>query len=277
MKGAGAQVIHLQPVRGWAALKLGELWRNRELLYFMTWRDIKVRYKQALLGVGWAVLQPLLVVLVFSAIFGGLARLPSDGRAYPLFSMAGLLPWQLFQSGVQRASLSLVGNANLLTKVYFPRLIIPLSAAASALLDFAIALAVLCLPGLWFGLELQAAQVWLPLFAALVLLNALAVGIWFAALNVRYRDVQHALPFLLQVWLFVSPVAYSADLIPAGEWRLLFALNPISGAILGFRWALLGGPLPALQIALGTAVMMLMLVSGLFYFKRVEQSFADII
>ena len=220
------------------------MWEYRDLLYFLTWRDIKIRYTQTALGVAWAVLQPLLTMVIFSVIFGQLAGLPSDGIPYPVFSYAALMPWQLFSAGLTRASLSLVGDANLLTKVYFPRLIIPLAAVSAGLVDFAIGLVVLVGLMLAYGITPTWSILWLPVLIVFALLTALAVSLWLSALNVQYRDVQHMIPFLAQAWMYASPIAYSANLIPSGPARLLYGLNPMAGVIQGFRWALLGGSPP---------------------------------
>jgi lipopolysaccharide transport system permease protein len=258
-------------------LRLREIWRSRYLLFILTWRDVKLRYTQTVLGVAWAVLQPVLSMVVFSVIFGRLAGLPSEGVPYSLFSLAALLPWQLFAGALQRAGTSLVGNAGLVTKVYFPRLIIPLAAAAAGLVDFAIALGVLGGLMLYFRIHLTWAILWLPAFVILALLAALAAGIWLCALNVKYRDVEHALPFLIQIWLFASPVAYSAGLIPSGSWRIIYSLNPLAGVIQGFRWTLVGADPPGVMFLVSTAATILALASGLFYFQRMENTFADVI
>lgn len=262
---------------GWEALHLGELWEYRELLYFLTWRDIKVRYKQAVLGMAWAVLQPLITMIIFSLIFGQLAGLPSDGIPYPLFSFAALLPWQLFSGSLQRAGTSLVGNSNLLTKVYFPRLVIPLSAVLAGVVDFAFSFVFLVVLMLYYGILPTWNLLYLPVFILLAILTALAVGLWLSALNVQYRDVQHIIPFLIQAWMYGSPVAYSASLIPDGFWRILYSLNPITGVIQGFRWVLLGAEAPGLYLWPSVAIVMVLLVSGLYYFKRMEQTFADVV
>jgi len=267
----------IEPSRGWVSLRLRELWDYRELLFFLAWRDVTVRYKQAALGVAWAVLQPLLTMVIFSVIFGQLARLPSDGIPYPVFSYVALLPWQLFAGALQRAGTSLVGNANLLTKVYFPRLIIPISAVAAGLVDFAIAFVVLLGLMLWYKITPTWAILWLPLLVVLALLTALAVGLWLSALNVQYRDVQHAIPFLIQAWMYASPVAYSAGLIPSGKWRILYGLNPLAGVIQGFRWALLGGKPPDELMLVSVVMVIVLLVTGLFYFRRMERTFADVV
>ncbi len=278
--GASRTITHrvdIRAPRGWPSLRLRELWDYRELLYFLVWRDVKVRYKQAVLGVAWAVIQPLLNMVIFSVIFGGLAQLPSDGMPYPVFSYAALLPWQLFEGSLSRAGVSLVGNAHLLTKVYFPRLVIPLSALGAALVDFAIAFVVLLGLMAYYGIAPTWTVLWLFPLLLLALATALAVGLWFSALDVLYRDVGHMIPFLLRAWMYASPVAYSANLIPAGKWRLVYALNPMVGVIQGFRWALLGGNPPDALIAVSVVIVALALVSGLYYFRRMERVFADVV
>ncbi len=269
--------VVIQPESGWVALKFRELWQYRELLYFLIKRDVQVRYRQTALGVGWAVLQPLLTMAIFSVVFGRLANLPSDGLPYPIFSFAALLPWQLFSGALTRAGTSLVSSSNLLTKVYFPRLIIPISAVAAGLVDFAIAIVVLIVLMLFYGITPGAAVVWIPVLVLFALAAALAVGLWLSALNVKYRDVQHLIPFLVMAWMYASPVAYSANLIPAGKWRLLYALNPMAGVIQGFRWALAGGKAPDASIFVSVAVVVVLLFGGLFYFRRMERVFADIV
>ncbi len=272
-----ASTIVLEPSRGWSSLKLQELWEYRELLYFLTWRDVKVRYKQAALGVAWAVLQPLMTMVIFSLIFGRLAKLPSEGIPYPIFSYVALLPWQLFSGALTRASTSLVGNANLLTKVYFPRLVIPLSAIAAGLIDFAISFLVLLGLMLYYGIVPNWSILLLPILVVFTILTVLGVGLWLSALNVKYRDVQHLIPFLVQVWMFASPVAYSGELIPKGFWRIVYGLNPMAGVIQGFRWALLNGRPPDELMIVSIIMVVLLLVSGVFYFKRMEETFADVV
>jgi homopolymeric O-antigen transport system permease protein len=267
----------IAPARGWAPLNLRDLWKYRELLYFLTWRDIKVRYKQAALGVAWAVIQPILTMIIFSVIFGQLAKLPSDGIPYPVFSFVALLPWQLFAGSLQRAGTSLVGNSNLLTKVYFPSLIIPLSAVGAGLVDFAISFVVLLGLMLYYGIMPTWAIITLPLFVLLALLTAIAVGLWLSALNVPSRDVQQMIPFLIQAWMYASPVAYSAGLIPSGKWRIIYGLNPLAGVIHGFRWALLGTNPPDELMLVSIVVVVFLFVSGLYYFRRMEQTFADVV
>jgi lipopolysaccharide transport system permease protein len=263
-------------------LNLPALWAYRELVYFLTWRDIKVRYKQAALGVAWAIIQPVVHMVIFTLIFGRLAGLKTDAGVpqewYPIFSFAALLPWQLFQGALQRSGISLVGNANLLTKVYFPRLIIPFSAVAAGLVDFGFSFLVLAGLMVYYQVPFTWNLVWLPAFIALALAAALAVGLWLSALNVQYRDVQHMIPFLLQAWMYASPVVYSIDMIPAeGPWRLLYGLNPMTGVIQGFRWALLGSRPPDRLLVVSAVMVAALLLSGLFYFRRMERNFADMV
>lgn len=266
-----------EPTHGWLSLRLGELWHYRELLYFLTWRDIKIRYKQTALGVAWAVLQPLITMVIFSVIFGQFAKLPSDGIPYPVFSYVALLPWGLFSGALQRAGTSLVANANLITKVYFPRLVIPMSAVAAGLVDFVISFVVLLGLMLYYRISPTWMILTIPLFVLLAILTALAVSLWLSALNVKYRDVQYMIPFLIQAWMYASPVAYSADLVPTGPWRILYGLNPLAGVIQGFRWALLGGNPPDELMAVSVAIVLLLLVSGFYYFRRMERTFADVV
>jgi lipopolysaccharide transport system permease protein len=254
-----------------------ELWEYRELLYFLMWRDVKVRYKQTVIGVAWAVIQPLVTLVIFTIIFGRLARIPSEGLPYPVFAYAGLLPWHLFAGGLQRSIQSLVSGAPLITKVYFPRLIVPLASTFSATIDFAIAFVVLVLMAVGSGLMPTWRLIALPGSVGLTLLSALGVGLWLSALNVRYRDVGHAVPFLIQIWMYASPVVYPAALVPE-RWRLLYSLNPMVGAVEGFRWALLGKPVPDLQtVVASTGVAFLLLIWGLAYFRHMERTFADVI
>ena len=269
--------IVIEPSKGWVSLKLGELWQYRELLFFLIWRDVKVQYKQASLGVAWAILQPLLTMVIFSVIFGQLAKLPSEGTPYPVFCYAALLPWQLFSGALTRSTSSLVGNANLLTKIYFPRLIIPFSATMSGLVDFGVSFIVLLGLMLYYGIAPPSAVLWLPLLVLLVLVTALSVGLWLSALNVQYRDVQHIIPFVIQAWMYASPVAYSTELIPTGLWRILYGLNPLVGVIQGFRWALLGGKKPDELMMMSIGLVTTLLITGLFYFRRMEKTFADVV
>ena len=278
LKGkAESPEIVIEASSGWASLKLSELWEYRELLFFLTWRDVKVRYKQAVLGVAWAVIQPLMTMVVFSVIFGQVAKLPSEGIPYPIFSFVALLPWQLFSGTLTRASTSLVGNANLLSKVYFPRLVIPLSAIATGMVDFGISFVFLLGLMVYYSIVPTLTILWLPFLVLFVLFTALAIGLWLSALNVQYRDVQHMIPFLVQTWMFVSPVAYSTGLIPKGPWRIVYGLNPLAGVIQGFRWALLGGNPPDELMVASVIMVVVLLVTGLFYFSRMERTFADVV
>lgn len=270
-------VTFLKPAKGWLSIDFKELWRYRELIYFLTWRDIKVRYKQAVLGIAWAVLQPLMTMVIFTVIFGTLLKTPSQGIPYPLFSLTALLPWQLFASALQRSSTSLVGNANLLTKIYFPRLAIPMASIFAALVDFLISFVVLIGVMIYYRYMPGWNALWVPLLVLLALLTALAVGLWLSALNVQYRDIQQIVPFLVQVWMYASPIVYPIETIPEGVWRWLYSLNPMVGVIQGFRWALLGGTPPDLTLVISVAMVLILLVSGLYYFRRMEKTFADIV
>jgi lipopolysaccharide transport system permease protein len=274
---ADISVIRIEPSRSWLAVNLQELWAYRELVYFLVWRDVKVRYKQTVIGIGWTILQPLTTMVIFTVIFGNFAKIPSDGLPYPVFAYTALLPWDLFANALNRCTASLVGSANLITKVYFPRLIVPASAIISGIIDFAIAFVFLLGIMLWFHIVPSWHAIALPIFLLLALMTALAVGLWLSALNVRYRDVGHAIPFLIQIWMFLSPVAYPVSLVPE-KWRLLYSLNPMAGVIEGFRWALLGKESPDFKlIAVSTAVVVVLLLGGLVYFKRIERTFADVV
>lgn len=274
---AATSVTHIAPSRGWASLHLRELWEHRELLYFLAWRDIKVRYKQTLLGAGWAVLQPLLTMLIFSFVFGRLAKMPSDGIPYPIFSFAALVQWNLFASATSRASDSLVGNAPLVKKVYFPRLAVPLARVAACFADYLPAFVTLVLMMGYYRIAPGWHALWIPVFVALATAAALGTGLWLAALNVRFRDIGHVTPFLVQIWFFSTPVIYPTSLLPQ-RWRFLYGLNPMAGSIQGFRWALLGtGGISLLLIGLSCVVALVFLASGALYFRRMERHFADII
>jgi lipopolysaccharide transport system permease protein len=268
--------IVIRPSRGWIGLGALELWRHRDLAFFLVWRDLKVRYKQTAFGAAWAVLQPVLLMLVFTAFLGRIAGIGSAGIPYPLFALSGLVPWTLFAQSLSGASNSLVNNQNLISKVYFPRLLLPLSAVASFVIDFLIAATVLLIAMLLFGRVPQATFLWVPALGLYTVVVALAVGLWFAAINVRYRDVKYAIPFLIQLWLFASPVAYSSNLVPE-RFRVLFSLNPMTGVIDAFRWAAVGGPRPDTTFLFSAAATLAILVGGLAYFRRVERTFADTI
>ena len=270
-------VVVIEPARGWSALELRNLWDYRELLYFLVWRDIKVRYKQTALGAAWAVLQPVTTIVIFTLIFGQLARIPSDGIPYPIFSFSALLPWSYFAGAFGRSSGSVVASANLISKVYFPRLVVPLSGALGGVIDFGLAFLVLIGLMAWYGVLPTAAILLLPAFLLLAVAAALGVGLWLSALNVQYHDVQFVVPFLSQVWMYVTPVVYPASLIPE-KWRLLYSLNPMVGVVEGFRWALLGqGNVPATMLGSSTVVTLILLISGAFYFRRMETTFADVV
>ena len=270
-------ICRIEPSKGWAALKLGELWHYRELLYFLAWRDIQVRYKQTAIGVGWVVVQPLATMAIFTLIFGWLAKMPSDGLPYSIFSFTGLLPWNYFSQAFTRSGASLVANASLISKVYFPRLIVPLSAVVVPLIDFGVTFLALTGMMLWFSIAPTWQWLALPLFLSFAAISALAVGLWLAALNVRYRDVAHTIPFLVQFWMFASPVAYPASLVPE-KWRLLYGLNPMVGVIEGFRWCLLGtGTLDRGVLAVSAVMVLALLWGGIIFFKRMEKTFADVV
>ena len=271
------RVIEIEPSRGWAALDLQGVWEYRELVWFLIWRDIKVRYKQASLGIAWAVIQPVMTMLVFTLIFGRLAQLPSDGLPYPVFTFTALLPWQLFSGALTGSANSVVNSASLISKVYFPRLVIPIASVMATLVDFSISFGVLLGLMAWYGISLRLAVVVLPLLVMLALAIALAVGLWASALNVRYRDVRHVMPFVVQFWLLASPVAYSTSLITSPAWRAVYSLNPMVGVIEGFRWAVLGSTPPSVLVVPSVLVTGVLLATGLFFFRRTEASFADVI
>lgn len=274
---ASAHVVDITPTRGWAALNLREVWQYRELLYFLTWRDVKVRYKQTAIGAAWAVLQPFMTMVVFSIIFGRLAGVPSDGVPYPVFTYAALLPWTFFASALTQSGTSLVNNANLVSKVYFPRLVIPVAAVLAGAVDFAVAFVVLLGLMLFYGIVPGVAVLAVPLFLLLAFMVALGVGLWLSALDVKYRDVRYTIPFLTQFWLFATPVAYPSSLIPE-QWRLLYGLNPMVGVVEGFRWALLGQQAASGDLILVSIIVVVALfVGGLFFFRRVERDFADVV
>src|SRR6266566_1017586 len=268
--------FYIEPPKGWASIGLRELWDYRELLYFLTWRDVKVRYKQTALGAAWAIIQPLFMMLVFSLFFGRLAKVPSDGIPYPIFTFCALLPWQLFAHALTESSNSLVANERLITKVYFPRLVVPLAATLGGLVDFAVAFVILLAMMLYYGIVPAWAIVTLPAFILLAVLTALAVGLWLSALNVKYRDVRYTINFLIQFWLFATPVAYPSSIVPE-RWRPLYGVNPMAGVVEGFRWALLGSKPPGAMLAVSVAVVIVLLVGGLYYFRRMEQEFADVV
>jgi lipopolysaccharide transport system permease protein len=269
--------VILRPAKKWLGLDVKELWRYRELIYFLTWRDIKVRYKQAVLGIAWALLQPILTTLISTIVFGILLKVSSDGLPYPIFVMSALMPWQLFSTSLQKSSISLVGNANLLTKIYFPRLIIPVSSVLAVLVDFAISFCILIVMMFIYKIYPSWQIFWIIPLTLMAILTALAVGLWLSALNVQYRDVQHMVPFLVQIWMYASPIVYPVETIPEGIWRTLYGLNPMVGVIQGFRWALFGGAPPDLTLLVSVIVVIALFISGLFYFRHMEKTFADIV
>jgi lipopolysaccharide transport system permease protein len=273
---AEAHETVLEPRTGWRSLGLGELWERRELLYFFVWRDLKVRYKQTAFGAAWAVLQPLLLMAVFSLTVGRLPNVGPPGVPYPLFVFVGLVPWTLFASSLVAASSSLVASEGIITKVYFPRLLLPVAATGSYLADFVISSSVLALFLLYYGTSLSWAMLCLPAFVLMAVAAALGVGVWLAAINVRYRDVKYAVPFLVQLWLFSSPIIYTSTLVPKSL-QVIYALNPMTGVANGFRWALVGGASPDALVFVSAAATAVVLATGLLYFRRVERSFADVI
>lgn len=270
-------VTRIERAGGWVSLNLDEIWRYRELLYFLTWRDVVVRYKQTALGAGWAILQPLLTMAVFSLVFGRLSSIPSDGVPYPLFSFAALVPWTFFANGLTQSSNSLVGSANLIQKVYFPRLIIPAASVLGGIVDFALAFVILLGMMAYYGIAPTINLLWLPAFLLLALATSLGVGLWLSALNVRFRDVRYVVPFITQFWLFATPIAYPSSLLQQ-PWRTVYGLNPMAGVIEGVRWALLGTKTaPGPMIAASTLAAVLLLAGGAYYFRRMERAFADIV
>lgn len=274
----GEPITLVRPSRGWSGLSVRELWQYRELVYFLIWRDVKVRYKQTLLGALWAVLKPFLTMVIFTVIFGRLARIPTDDTPAPLFYFAGLIPWILFQDGVSKAGVSLVSSAHLVTKVYFPRVAIPLATVVAGIVDAALSFLVLLGMMAYYRVWPSSAVWALPLFLTLALATALGVGLWLSATNVTYRDIGYVTPFLVQVWMYLSPVAYSTSLIPEGPWRILYGLNPMAGVVQGFRWALLGAGAPPWSLLMvSVAVAGALLVSGAVYFRRAERTFADLV
>lgn len=271
------QFVRIDPPGGWFSLGLHELWKYRELLYFLVWRDLKVRYKQTAIGIGWAVLQPVVSMIIFTVIFGRFAKIPSDGVPYPLFAFTALLPWNYFAGALQRCTGSVVSDAHLISKVYFPRLILPMAGSVSSMVDFLVSFILLLGMMIWYQIAISWWVLVLPSFLLLALLTALAVGLWLSAVNVRYRDVGHTIPFLVQIWMFVSPVVYPVSMIPE-KYRLLYSLNPMAGVIEGFRWALLGKAGPDFSVmAVSACVVLVLLIGGLVFFRSMEQSFADVV
>jgi len=270
-------VTIIRPSRGWISLNLHDLWEYRELLYFLTWRDIKVRYKQTVLGAAWAIIQPFFTMVVFSLFFGKLAKVPSDNIPYPIFSYAALVPWTFFANGLSQSSTSLVASANLIQKVYFPRLVVPISSVISGAVDFVLAFVVLLGMMLYFGTVPTWNVVWLPLLLLLALVTSLGVGLWLTAMNVQFRDVRYAVPFLVQAWMFATPIAYPSSLLDE-PWRTLYGINPMAGVVEGFRWALLGTETAPGPIVLVSALVSVgLLISGAYYFRRMEKTFADVV
>jgi lipopolysaccharide transport system permease protein len=267
--------VRLQPTRGWSALNLAELWQYRELIYFLAWRDVKVRYKQTIIGITWVLIQPLAMMGIFWLLFDRMAKLPSDGLPYPLFALVALLPWQFFSRVISESANSLITDQRLITRVYFPRLVVPIATGLTALVDFALAMTLVAALMLLFGVVPGSALLLLPVVVLLMLAAALGVGFWLSALNVEYRDVMHAVPFLVQFWFFVTPVVYSTSLLP-DPWRFLYGLNPMTAVVEGFRWCLLGtGPGLSLMSAISTSVAIALFVSGMIWFRRRERSFVD--
>lgn len=270
--------LRIEPSRGWVSLKLRELWEYRELLYFLTWRDVKVRYKQTVLGAAWAIIQPFFTMVVFSLFFGNLAKIPSDGIPYPIFSYAALVPWTFFANGMSQSSNSLVGAANLIKKIYFPRLVIPISAVVSGVVDFALAFIVLLGMMLAYGIVPTVNVIFLPLLLLLAFVTALGVGMWLSAMNVQFRDVRYTVPFLTQFWMFATPIAYPSSLIQNDLLRTIYGINPMTGVIEGFRWALLNtDTAPGPMVIVSSLAAVVLLVSGAFYFRRMEKTFADVV
>ncbi len=270
-------VTRISPFRGWVSLKIDEIWAFRELLYFLAWRDVKVRYKQTLLGAAWAIIQPFSAMIIFSLFFGKLAKVPSDGIPYPIFAYTALVPWVFFANGLSQSSNSLVGNATLITKVYFPRPIVPLSCIFSGILDFALSFLVLLGMMLFYRMPFTGRVLWVPFLLVLAVAAALGAGLWLSALNVQFRDVRYAIPFFVQAWMFASPIAYPSSLLNE-PWRTVYGLNPMAGVVEGFRWALLGTETAPLGVILASGLASLaILAGGVFYFRNMEESFADII
>jgi homopolymeric O-antigen transport system permease protein len=271
------QITEIRPKKGLFDLELGAVWRYRELLYFLVWRELKIRYKQAAIGAGWAIVQPIIAVLIFTAIFGYFARIPSDGFPYAVFAYTALLPWTYFAEAFRRGGTGLVDDADLIRKIYFPRLIIPLAMVVAPIVDFLLSFVVLLVLLAWYGIVPTTNIVYLPLFLLVAMVLALAAALWLGPVNVRFRDIKHTLPFLIQIWMYASPVVYPLSMVPE-RWRLLYSLNPMVGVIEGFRWALLGKGNPDFQaMGLGMLLITVVLLGGLVYFKKMERFFADVI
>jgi lipopolysaccharide transport system permease protein len=282
---AGLPLIRIQPTKGWVSLRLEDLWKYRELLYFFIWRDLKIRYKQTILGASWAIIQPLFTMVIFSLFFGGLGKMPSDGIPYPIFSYTALVPWTFFGNGLLQASNSLVNNSDMVKKIYFPRLTMPTAAVLAGFVDFALAFIVLI--GMIFGMaaiprfnfepHLSVKVLWLPVFLLLALVTTLGVSLWLSAMNAQFRDVRYVVPFLVQAWLFATPIAYPSSLLQQ-PWRTVYGINPMAGVVEGFRWALLGtDTAPGPMIAVSAAVAVALLIGGAFYFRRIETTLADVV
>lgn len=270
-------VVRIQPSKGWIALDLKELWEYRELLYFLVWRDMKVRYKQTVLGASWAIIQPFFTMVVFSLFFGKLAKVPSDGIPYPIFSYAALVPWAFFANGLNQASNSLVGSSNLIKKVYFPRLAMPLASVLGGVIDFGLAFLMLVGMMFYYSMIPTINVLWLPFFLVLAFTTSLGASLWLSATYVQFRDVRHIVPFLTQIWLFATPIAYPSSLL-SEPWRSLYGINPMAGVVEGFRWALLGiGMAPGPIVIVSSCASMILLFSGAFYFRRMEKTFADVV
>ena len=269
-------VVVIEPSKSWVALNLRDLWHYRDLLYILTMRDIKVRYKQTVLGAAWAILQPLLTMLIFSLLFGRLANMPSDGVPYPIFAFAGLLPWTFFSNAVTNSGNSLVGNSNLVTKVYFPRMVIPAASVASGLIDFAVAFGLLILLMIYYSIGLSINILMIPVLILMTSLLAIGIGMWMSALNVKYRDIRYALPFLIQIGMYASPVIYPLSFVPE-KWRWLLLLNPLAGQIEGYRAAFFGKPFNWLALGISAIITVAILVYSAYNFRRMEKSFADLI
>lgn len=272
------ETVIIQPVKGLVALNLRDLWIYRELVYFLTWRDLKVRYKQSVLGVLWAIIKPFLAMVVFTIFFGNLAKLPSDGLPYPIWSYTGLLPWEFFAAALSVSARSMLTSGNMVSKIYFPRIIVPLASVFANLVDFLIAFVILIGMMIFYHITPTINMLWLPAFMLLAVITALGVGLWFSALLVMYRDINYMLPFITQIWMFISPVVYASSVVPE-KWRVLYSLNPMAGVVEGFRWALLGTQqsISPLMIAISSVIALTLFISGLFFFRRMERVFADMI
>ncbi len=275
--GQSPAYTRIEPTRGWASLKLAELWEYRELVYFFTWRDIKVRYKQTVLGVLWAILQPFCTMLIFALFFGKLAKMPSDGIPYPLFSYTALVPWTFFATGLTQASNSLVANSNMLQKIYFPRMAMPLGTVVAGCVDFCLAFVVLLGMTASYGVVPTWKVFWLPFYLGLALITCLGASLWLSAMNVQFRDVKYTIPFLIQIWMYATPIVYPSSLLPE-PWRTVYGINPMVGVVEGFRWALLDAKTaPGPMVAVSSVVAVGLLISGAYYFRRLERTFADVV